>query len=888
MRLLVWPSSSRSSLDLSGTTRGVVVGDAHKMLRTALSVVWLASLHIVGLLLFCRGFLLTRTVLDNVSSRTGQEPPARFDKAVILIIDALRYDFVSRQDNSSLPYHNHYTVLEETAQRVPDRAFLTPFIADPPTTTLQRLKGLTTGSLPTFIDAGSNFAGTEILEDNWISQLRSAGKRLAFVGDDTWQSLFPNVFQPGLNRPFESFNVWDLDTVDHGAEKHLFEWLHPDTKGDWDVLIAHALGVDHAGHRYGPNHPEMSRKLDEMDDWTRRLVDLVDQEEDVLLIVMGDHGMNAQGDHGGDSELELWSTLWMYSSRPDAFGTSTQSRVRQIDLVPTMSRLLGLPIPFNNLGSPIKQCFPNDHDEALDATTAQIKTYIDAYRTHSDEIGSAIDRVQDHNGEDYHRAVLEIFSQKWAQYDLRYIALGLLMFVIAMASNVAAIYGHPLPIGQIAVMLSSITTIYDIAPLATVMAASAQASIELLRTREVLRASPWIVFAIAHCAIFGSNSFIIFEDRVVLLLVNSVTLILAGSAIVRGRWRAFVSLLLVAGLSRVAAEIRLCREEQAGRCISNFYSAEGSGSSSSSATILLASMAVALPWASNLVASLMDVRHGKSKYFRDYYLPTAIAASALYWQWDRLDIYPEARLALARTIICSSLVGAVTIWWFRPLPILFIVDAEAKVEVRGLLNAAPAAMAQVTLSIGAALILIAKPLGGVSLSILLCQLQLLMLSAETVPTSLLGLLAHQHFFTTGHQMALPFIQWDVAFLIAKTVVYPWSPLIVAANAFSAFVIVTLLASALVTSDRLLQTRLFSLQLYATALLFTSAALCTHFRRHLMVWKIFAPRFMCAAVALLTVDAAALVAVVFLWRIGSKLRALKELVGGLEVRRRRTS
>jgi len=36
---------------------------------------------------------------------------------------------------------------------------------------MQRLKGLTTGSLPTFIDAGSNFASSEINEDNFLDQI---------------------------------------------------------------------------------------------------------------------------------------------------------------------------------------------------------------------------------------------------------------------------------------------------------------------------------------------------------------------------------------------------------------------------------------------------------------------------------------------------------------------------------------------------------------------------------------------------------------------------------------------------------------------------------------------------------------------------------------------
>lgn len=50
--------------------------------------------------------------------------------------------------------------------------------SDPPTTTLQRLKGITTGSLPTFIDMGSNFGGSSINEDSFIGQMRHAGKKV--------------------------------------------------------------------------------------------------------------------------------------------------------------------------------------------------------------------------------------------------------------------------------------------------------------------------------------------------------------------------------------------------------------------------------------------------------------------------------------------------------------------------------------------------------------------------------------------------------------------------------------------------------------------------------------------------------------------------------------
>jgi len=45
-------------------------------------------------------------------------------------------------------------------------------VADPPTVTMQRLKGLTTGGLPTFADISGSFGGASIDEDSWVEQLK--------------------------------------------------------------------------------------------------------------------------------------------------------------------------------------------------------------------------------------------------------------------------------------------------------------------------------------------------------------------------------------------------------------------------------------------------------------------------------------------------------------------------------------------------------------------------------------------------------------------------------------------------------------------------------------------------------------------------------------------
>lgn len=372
----------------------------------------LAFLHSVALLLFTRGFLLTRQALPNINkcdpiALSGNldascSLPPTHEKLIFLVVDALRSDFVLPADTASANayYQNHLTLPASLTEKEPGNSFLAHFIADAPTTTLQRIKGMTTGSLPTFIDAGSNFAGEQADEDNWLWQAKRAGKRIALAGDETWLNVFPrhtlsSVWKEGLVWPYSSFDVEDLDTVDRGVEQHLLELLEESKQRDWDVVVAHGLGLDHSGHRFGAEHVETTRKLNE----TNRLLEQVvaKMQEDTLLVVVGDHGMTDRGDHGGDSREEVDAALWVYSkaSAPlvDAswfqharsssrhplasiIGASTHASdlgdrfelnwpekhlsarsrsVSQIDLVPTLSLLLGLPIPFGNLGVPIPE-----------------------------------------------------------------------------------------------------------------------------------------------------------------------------------------------------------------------------------------------------------------------------------------------------------------------------------------------------------------------------------------------------------------------------------------------------------------------------------------------------------------------------------------------------
>lgn len=349
-------------------------------------LLWMTYMLSTGIHLFSRGFLLSRETLpersrcertlaycadvDNASclapghvartlnahsSAVGAEIlgttclPAK-SKVILLVVDALKYDFgvydATRQDPQ--PSENKLPVLHELLQRHPRRTRLLRFRADPPTTTLQRIKGLTTGSLPTFIDIGSNFATDEINEDNLLDQLVATGRRAVFMGDSTWTDLYPNRFVRA--HPMASFNIYDLDSVDQHIERLL---PAEQRSGDWQLLVAHALGVDHCGHKHGPAHPEMARKLGDADRMIRGIVERMD--DDTTLLVIGDHGMTATGDHGGDTDDELDALLFAYTRagrvgfHVDATAASVDS-MQQIDLVPTLAAVLGVPVPYSSLG----------------------------------------------------------------------------------------------------------------------------------------------------------------------------------------------------------------------------------------------------------------------------------------------------------------------------------------------------------------------------------------------------------------------------------------------------------------------------------------------------------------------------------------------------------
>ena len=80
---------------------------------------------------------------------------------------------------------------------------------------------------------------------------------------------------------------------------------------NFDVIVCHMLGVDHAGHTYHANHSEIERKVVETDAYLKDILAKLD--DDTVVLLYGDHGMTNDGNHGGGTENELKTVFFAYT-----------------------------------------------------------------------------------------------------------------------------------------------------------------------------------------------------------------------------------------------------------------------------------------------------------------------------------------------------------------------------------------------------------------------------------------------------------------------------------------------------------------------------------------------------------------------------------------------
>lgn len=369
--------------------------------------------QLASYLLFCRGFFPTKVLLtpDEIEQfktdppKGYVKPAAQFDRVVVMVIDALRSDFMFSNNSYMTNVHD---LLNS------NYGFGFTAYSNPPTVTLPRLKGLTTGSTPNFIDAVLNIAEDDTSstlgdQDSWIKQMFLSDWKINMFGDDTWLKLFPDYF--AKTDGTASFYVSDFTHVDNNVTRHLDYELSAQGQKEWDCMILHYLGLDHIGHKGGPLSSNMPGKQQEMDKIIKRVFDSLKQDENTLFVVLGDHGMNEVGNHGGSSAGETSAALSIFSPKFKSLGIETNngvnapiawnpdyeffSKIDQIDLIPTLSSMLGLSVPINNLGAFIEKLLPlyseKEQINILIENALQLKVLLDKSKGEVNKLEDLVD-----------------------------------------------------------------------------------------------------------------------------------------------------------------------------------------------------------------------------------------------------------------------------------------------------------------------------------------------------------------------------------------------------------------------------------------------------------------------------------------------------------------
>ena len=818
-------------------------------------------------------------------------------------------------------------------------------------------------------------------------------------------TVFPNSFEHDKTFPYDSFNVEDLHTVDEGVIRHLFPLLEEDIKS-WDIIIGHGLGVDHVGHRVGPDTPTMTTKLGQMNDMLTRVVEKLDQ--DTLLVVLGDHGMDTRGDHGGDGELETSPGVWIYSKGVPLAGSALSEipasllptatfpgapaahrHIQQIDLVPTLSLLLGLRIPFNNLGVVIPELFSRgeEYQKALRTNAAQVKRYLDTYRSSS--AGGELDGVwpklveswssaASSAGSDeelvalqnYIRVSLDACRSLWAQFNVTLMVLGLAALLFGLVASWVLFdrvgkINHDIetwsgkiftrnakaaaPIAILGLPLGFLTPAgyLDGALFGIAIGASFHLIFHLKPTLTWDSLQSFPILLTLHALAFSSNSFTFWEDRLLtfFLATSMVSFLIVGftAPTSRLRYRIIGFSGLFAICTRLIGSSTICREEQQPYCSVTFFSSSSLPTPPVLVAILVLPAAVGTPSIIGRFLSMSASFNGISKVVLRGVLRPALVLGAACWilEWvESTDAWGSSWSSTLRTVrtlmgwasVFLVLVVGPLLWYTVPACLRVTSEQQdstmdKKVTVLGFANAYGApylifwsfffgllyVVTQLTGQIVLAITVVAllaylevvdsvrdvqgfarafdsaNPSAVLDVDTMGIQSQGIKF-AEVVPLALLGL---HVFYGTGHQSTISSIQWKTAFLLTSTLRYPVSPTLVVLNTFGPQFLLAfaspLLAtwnvspttskaaagpeSGIVIKRNALKAAL-GMMMYFETLLIGSATSAAWLRRHLMVWKVFAPRFMAAAAGSLVVD----VAVIF--GVGMGIRRMEPWISNM--------
>ncbi len=266
-------------------------------------------------------------------------------KVVLVLSDALRYDTAV----AGMGFLGHLVELK--------LASLYKVIGELPSISRPMYETVHTGLPVTAHGVVSNQVVRRSKMPNIFQAAREAGKTTAAAAN-FWVSELYN------HAPYDPIDDREVDNesllIQHG--RFYYDDTFPDVelfvtagmlvrKFNPDYLLVHPMGMDDFGHKYGADSSEYRNQAIRQD---MILANLIPEwmERGYNILVTGDHGINADNMHGGTTPDVREVPLFLI--RPGVPGEGDTGKVlSQLQIAPTVCKLLGVPIPESMKQTPI-------------------------------------------------------------------------------------------------------------------------------------------------------------------------------------------------------------------------------------------------------------------------------------------------------------------------------------------------------------------------------------------------------------------------------------------------------------------------------------------------------------------------------------------------------
>ncbi len=281
--------------------------------------------------------------------RTFDAGPALTGRVVLVILDGLRVD-----RSKQLP------VFGSLARTGASGTFevVVPSLSNP------ARAAIVTGTLPEVSGVTNNSMFSPPPVQSLFGRAAQYGIESAVHGTRFWPKAFGDQissYRQPLTRPvsYEPVDLIDWQTRTCGEALRFLESSHA------GLQVLGLLAGDDAGHTHGGESNAYRDVTATVDECLGRIADSAGP--DSTIVAVSDHGHIhrwGNGGHGGEEPEVLHAPFAMAGPGIRAGG---QVQARLVDITPTLSILLGIPIPANSQGAVLWDLldFPADHAPAL-------------------------------------------------------------------------------------------------------------------------------------------------------------------------------------------------------------------------------------------------------------------------------------------------------------------------------------------------------------------------------------------------------------------------------------------------------------------------------------------------------------------------------------------